>query len=89
MILQQHYLGCLAQASYLIGDEKSRTAAVVDPRRDVEIYLDEAAKLGVLLNVTRRVNKTLSYVTTGQDVPNDIEVGQSRRLAQLVLGDGL
>ena len=64
---------------------------VREVRVDKVIYtkLDEAAKLGVLLNVARRVNKTLSYVTTGQDVPNDIEVGQSRRLAQLVLGDGL
>ena len=45
MILQQHYLGCLAQASYLIADESTGTAVVVDPRRDVELYLEEAEKL--------------------------------------------
>jgi hydroxyacylglutathione hydrolase len=39
MIFQQFYLGCLAHASYLIGDEQSRLAAVVDPQRDVEQYL--------------------------------------------------
>jgi hydroxyacylglutathione hydrolase len=44
VILKQFYLNCLAQASYLIGDEATRTAAVVDPRRDVELYLDEAAR---------------------------------------------
>ena len=44
MILKQFYLNCLAQASYLIGDEASRTAAVIDPRRDVELYLNEAAR---------------------------------------------
>jgi flagellar biosynthesis protein FlhF len=50
--------------------------------------LDEAASVGVVLNVITRVNKSLSYVTTGQDVPDDIEVGQGKRLAQLILGGG-
>jgi glyoxylase-like metal-dependent hydrolase (beta-lactamase superfamily II) len=44
MMLKQFYLNCLAQASYLIGDEEARTAAVVDPRRDVEVYLAEAER---------------------------------------------
>lgn len=39
MILKQFYLPCLAHASYLIGDEQTGTAAVVDPQRDVERYL--------------------------------------------------
>lgn len=39
MILHQFYLGCLAHASYLIGDEVTGTAWVVDPQRDVEPYL--------------------------------------------------
>src|SRR3979411_482776 len=39
MILQQFYLNCLAHASYLIGDERTHTAAVVDPQRDIEQYL--------------------------------------------------
>src|SRR5438552_9678140 len=39
MILHQFYLNCLAHASYLIGDEQSHTAAVVDPQRDIEQYL--------------------------------------------------
>ena len=34
MILKQLYLGCLAHAPYLVGDEQSRTAAVVDPQRE-------------------------------------------------------
>jgi len=44
VIFQQFYLGCLAHASYFIGDEATCTAAVVDPRRDIEIYLEEAAR---------------------------------------------
>ena len=47
MILTQHYLACLSHASYLIGDETSGRAVVVDPRRDVGIYLEEAAGRGL------------------------------------------
>jgi DMSO/TMAO reductase YedYZ molybdopterin-dependent catalytic subunit/rhodanese-related sulfurtransferase/glyoxylase-like metal-dependent hydrolase (beta-lactamase superfamily II) len=47
VILTQHYLACLSHASYLIGDEISGRAVVVDPRRDVGIYLDEAAQHGL------------------------------------------
>jgi hydroxyacylglutathione hydrolase len=39
MILRQFYLNCLAHASYLIGDEQTHTAAVVDPQRDIDQYL--------------------------------------------------
>ncbi|HEV7300473.1 MAG TPA: flagellar biosynthesis protein FlhF [Tepidisphaeraceae bacterium] len=49
--------------------------------------LDEAAHVGVVLNAVRKVNKGLSYITTGQDVPDDIEVGRGRRLAQMILGN--
>lgn len=46
MILKQYYLGCLAHASYLIADEQTGRAAVVDPQRDVEQYLHDAAAAG-------------------------------------------
>ncbi len=39
MILKQFYLNCLAHASYVIADEQSHLAIVVDPQRDVEQYL--------------------------------------------------
>jgi len=60
-------------------------------RTDKVIFtkLDEAANVGVLLNVVRKLNKSLSYITTGQDVPDDIEVGTGRRLAELILGDAV
>ena len=47
MILKQFYLNCLAHASYVVGDEHSRVAAVVDPQRDVQQYLDFAAAHGL------------------------------------------
>ena len=62
-----------------------------DVRVDKIIFtkIDEAAHVGVVLNVVRKVNKSLSYITTGQDVPDDIEVGRGRRLAQLILGTSI
>ena len=42
MYFEQFYLGCLAHASYLFGSEGE--AVVVDPQRDIEIYLEAAQK---------------------------------------------
>jgi glyoxylase-like metal-dependent hydrolase (beta-lactamase superfamily II)/rhodanese-related sulfurtransferase len=47
MILKQFYLQCLAHASYLVGDEQTHVAAVVDPQRDVDQYLAFAAEHGL------------------------------------------
>ncbi|HEX3359221.1 MAG TPA: MBL fold metallo-hydrolase [Tepidisphaeraceae bacterium] len=44
LILKQFYLPCLAHASYLIGDEQTGTAVVVDPQRDTDLYLAFAAE---------------------------------------------
>jgi rhodanese-related sulfurtransferase/glyoxylase-like metal-dependent hydrolase (beta-lactamase superfamily II) len=46
MILKQYYLGCLAHASYMIADEHTGLAVVVDPQRDIEQYLNDAARQG-------------------------------------------
>ena len=54
MIFTQHYLDCLSQASYLIGDETTGRAIVVDPRRDIDEYLDEAAEHGLHIERVRR-----------------------------------
>lgn len=45
MYFEQFYLGCLAHASYLFGSDGQ--AAVVDPQRDVEIYIEAAKKQGL------------------------------------------
>jgi hydroxyacylglutathione hydrolase len=47
MFLKQYYLGCLAHASYLIADEASASAIVVDPQRDIQQYVADAERLGV------------------------------------------
>jgi len=47
VIFKQYYLGCLSHASYLVGDESSGRAVVVDPQRDVSQYLADAAQHGL------------------------------------------
>jgi glyoxylase-like metal-dependent hydrolase (beta-lactamase superfamily II) len=47
VILKQFYLPCLAHASYLIGDEATGTAAVVDPQRDIDQYIEFASEHGL------------------------------------------
>jgi hydroxyacylglutathione hydrolase len=47
VIFKQFYLPCLAHASYLIGDEATGTAAVVDPQRDTDQYIAFAAEHGL------------------------------------------
>jgi glyoxylase-like metal-dependent hydrolase (beta-lactamase superfamily II) len=43
------YLGCLAHASYLIGDRASGTAVVIDPQRDIAQYLEAASQRGLTI----------------------------------------
>jgi flagellar biosynthesis protein FlhF len=47
--------------------------------------LDEAVRYGVLINLVQAVGLKISYVTTGQEVPAQIELAQPERLARLVL----
>jgi glyoxylase-like metal-dependent hydrolase (beta-lactamase superfamily II)/rhodanese-related sulfurtransferase len=47
MIFKQYELGCLSLFSYLIGDETTGRAVVIDPQRDVSNYLADAKSLGL------------------------------------------
>jgi rhodanese-related sulfurtransferase len=47
VIFTQYYLECLSHASYLVGDESTGRAVVVDPQRDVSGYLADAAAQGL------------------------------------------
>ena len=48
--------------------------------------LDEALGFGVIVNSLQKAEAELSYVTTGQDVPSDIEIAEPRTLAELIAG---
>ncbi|MEO8363935.1 MAG: rhodanese-like domain-containing protein [Ilumatobacteraceae bacterium] len=49
MIFRQYYLACLSHASYLIGDENSGRAVVVDPQRDISQYLADTQEFGLAI----------------------------------------
>ena len=51
MIFEQHYLECLSQGSYFIGDETTGRAVVVDPRRDISPYLESAREHGMTIEL--------------------------------------
>ncbi|HEX6310877.1 MAG TPA: rhodanese-like domain-containing protein [Acidimicrobiia bacterium] len=51
MIFEQYYLECLSQASYLVADETTGRGVVVDPRRDIDQYLESAREHGVTIEL--------------------------------------
>ncbi len=50
-MIKQLYLGCLSQASYLVGDSNTGRAIAVDPRRDVDEMLDAARDEGLTIEM--------------------------------------
>ncbi|HEV7745847.1 MAG TPA: MBL fold metallo-hydrolase [Pyrinomonadaceae bacterium] len=61
MYFKQFYLGCLAHASYLIGSEGE--AAVVDPQRDVDEYINEAAAQGLKIKYVIETHLHADFVS--------------------------
>jgi hydroxyacylglutathione hydrolase len=61
MYFKQFYLGCLAHASYLIGSEGE--AAVVDPQRDVDLYIIEAASEGLAIKYVIETHLHADFVS--------------------------
>ena len=63
MYFEQFYLTCLAHASYMIGSEGE--AAVVDPQRDVEIYLKAAAEQHLKIrHISKRICMPILFLDT-------------------------
>jgi len=61
MHFRQFYLGCLAHASYFIGSNGE--AAVVDPQRDVQQYLDEAERTGMRIRYVIETHLHADFVS--------------------------
>jgi hydroxyacylglutathione hydrolase len=61
MIFKQFYLGCLAHASYYLGSENE--AAIIDPQRDIEQYLDEAAAHGQQIKYVIETHSHADFVS--------------------------
>ena len=101
MILEQYYLECLSQASYMIGDERTGRAVVVDPRRDIAVYLDAAAAHGVEIELVIETHFHADFLSghlelaaaTGAEIafgPGAVTEFESRSLADgevIGLGD--
>jgi len=78
MFFKQFYLGCLAHASYLIGSDGE--AAVVDPQRDVDEYLDEAAAHGLTIKYVIETHLHADFVSGHQEIA-------ARTGAQIIFGE--
>jgi len=63
VIFTQYYLDCLSQASYLIGDETTGRAVVVDPRRDVEEYITDARNQGLAIELVIETHFHADFVS--------------------------
>src|SRR5580658_5815763 len=79
IVFEQFYLGCLAHASYLIGSEG--IAAVVDPQRDVGLYLETAATLGLRIAYIIETHLHADFVSGHQELAQ-------RTGAVIYLGEG-
>ena len=78
MYFKQFYLACLAHASYLIGSEGE--AAVVDPQRDVDEYLAEAAAQGLQIKYVIETHLHADFVSGHRELA-------ARTGAQIVFGE--
>ena len=78
MYFKQFYLGCLAHASYLIGADGE--AAVVDPQRDVDQYLEEAAAQNLKIKYIIETHLHADFVSGHQELA-------ARTGAEIVFGE--
>ncbi|MBL4769961.1 MAG: MBL fold metallo-hydrolase, partial [Planctomycetes bacterium] len=101
MQIKQYYLGCLAHASYFIVDEKSKVAAVIDPQRDVEQYLETAKKFGAEIKYVILTHFHADYlsghlelrklagsqIVMGQEAQPEYDVKSMKNGQRISLGD--
>jgi glyoxylase-like metal-dependent hydrolase (beta-lactamase superfamily II)/rhodanese-related sulfurtransferase len=79
MYFEQFYLGCLAHASYLFGSDGQ--AAVVDPQRDVDIYIEAAEKNGLKIRYIFETHLHADFVSGHKELAErtgaDIYIGKA------------
>jgi glyoxylase-like metal-dependent hydrolase (beta-lactamase superfamily II)/rhodanese-related sulfurtransferase len=80
----QHYLDCLSQASYLIADETTGRAVVVDPRRDVSEYLADARARGFTIEAVINTHFHADFIAGHLELAASTGawIGYGRRAAQ-------
>jgi len=101
VILKQFYLECLSHASYLVGDETTKKAIVVDPRRDITDYLEEAQRSGLQIEGVinthfhadfvsghlELVEATGAWIGFGEAAQTDYPIRRLRHGEHISLGD--
>jgi rhodanese-related sulfurtransferase/glyoxylase-like metal-dependent hydrolase (beta-lactamase superfamily II) len=81
MIFTQYYLECLSHASYLVGDESTGRAVVVDPQRDVSQYVVDAEHQGL------RIERVIETHVHADFLSGHLELA-ARTGATISYGDG-
>ncbi|HKE31701.1 MAG TPA: MBL fold metallo-hydrolase [Candidatus Angelobacter sp.] len=79
VLVEHFYLGCLAHASYLVASEG--IAAVIDPQRDVDIYLDLAREKNLKIDHIIETHLHADFVSGHHELAE-------RTGARIYLGDG-
>src|ERR1051325_6041511 len=77
MLFRQFYLGCLAHASYLVASDGE--AAIVDPQRDVDRYIDEARRHGLAIRYVIETHLHADFVSGHRELA-------ARTGAEIVIG---
>lgn len=70
MLLKQIYDEDLAQASYIVGCQETGEALVVDPRRDIQVYIDEATKNGLKITAVSETHIHADYLSGSRELTN-------------------
>jgi glyoxylase-like metal-dependent hydrolase (beta-lactamase superfamily II)/rhodanese-related sulfurtransferase len=92
MYFEQFYLGCLAHASYMLASEGE--AVVIDPQRDVDLYLNTAAEHGLRIRHIFETHLHADFVSGHKELAQrtgaTIYIGRSAgaRFAHVDVGDG-
>src|SRR5215813_7944769 len=79
MYFEQFYLGCLAHASYLLASDGE--GVVVDPQRDVELYLEAAEEHGIVIRHVFETHLHADFVSGHQELA-------ARTGAKIYIGEG-
>lgn len=70
LIFESFFTSGLAQISYLVGDSKAAVAAVIDPRRDIDIYLQMAKEQGLRIAYVIETHIHAEFVSGAQSLAN-------------------
>ncbi|MDI9601551.1 MAG: MBL fold metallo-hydrolase [Acidobacteriota bacterium] len=66
MYVQQFFVRGLSHSSYLLGG--SKTCAIIDPRRDVQIYIDAAEEMGLRITHILQTHLHADFVSGHMDL---------------------